>query len=143
MAATGHRAIEVCQHRVTMKLLVFLVESFEYTASERGSPLGEEQPEPSEDCIENAIVSFIQCEPVIGREASKRMLEIDVLLRTIEIRIQIFQGPLINRAEDSGQTNPCSQSEKDDQNRDNQKRLLESKEQLSLIHISEPTRPSP
>jgi hypothetical protein len=46
-----------------MKLLVFLVESFEYCASERGSPLGEEHPEPSEDHIEGAIVAFIQCEP--------------------------------------------------------------------------------
>ncbi len=46
-----------------MKLLVFLVESFEYRASERGSPLGEEHPQPAEDLIEGAIVAFIQCEP--------------------------------------------------------------------------------
>ena len=46
-----------------MKLLVFLVESFEYTASECGSPLGEEHPEPSKDRVESAIVAFVQCEP--------------------------------------------------------------------------------
>ena len=46
-----------------MKLLVFLVESFEYRASERGSPLAEELPQPSEDRIEGAIVAFVQCEP--------------------------------------------------------------------------------
>ena len=46
-----------------MKLLVFLVESFEYRVSEAGSPLAEENPEPSEGCFENAIVAFAQCEP--------------------------------------------------------------------------------
>jgi hypothetical protein len=46
-----------------MKLLVFLAEVFDYRASERGSPLGAEQPQPSEDRVENAIVAFIQCEP--------------------------------------------------------------------------------
>lgn len=46
-----------------MKLLVFLVESFEYQASEAGSPLAEEHPDPSKGRIENAIVAFIQCEP--------------------------------------------------------------------------------
>jgi hypothetical protein len=46
-----------------MKLLVFLAEGFEYRASERGSPLGAEQPRPSEDHVENAIVAFVQCEP--------------------------------------------------------------------------------
>ena len=46
-----------------MKLLVFLTESFEYRASEPGSPLAAEIPEPGEDRVENAIVAFIQCEP--------------------------------------------------------------------------------
>ena len=46
-----------------MKLLVFLAEAFDYRASERGSPLAEEQPEPCEDRVANAIVAFIQCEP--------------------------------------------------------------------------------
>ena len=46
-----------------MKLLVFLVESFEYEVSQAGSPLAEENPEPSEDRVENAIVAFAQCEP--------------------------------------------------------------------------------
>lgn len=46
-----------------MKLLVFLAESFEYRASEAGSPLAPAAPEPAEDKIENAIVAFIQCEP--------------------------------------------------------------------------------
>ena len=46
-----------------MKLLVFLAEVFEYEASERGSPLGAEQPEPQEDRVEGAIVAFVQCEP--------------------------------------------------------------------------------
>lgn len=46
-----------------MKLLVFLVESFEYEASEPGSPLADEQPRPSADRVDNAIVAFVQCEP--------------------------------------------------------------------------------
>jgi len=46
-----------------MKLLVFLAEAFDYQASERGSALGAERPQPSEDRVENAIVAFIQCEP--------------------------------------------------------------------------------
>ena len=46
-----------------MKLLVFLSESFEYRASEAGSPLAADVPEPGEDRVENAIVAFIQCEP--------------------------------------------------------------------------------
>ena len=46
-----------------MKLLVFLAESFDYRASEAGSPLAEDPPEPAADTIENAIVAFIQCEP--------------------------------------------------------------------------------
>ena len=46
-----------------MKLLVFLTESFEYRASEPGSPLAPEIPEPAEDRVENAIVAFVQCEP--------------------------------------------------------------------------------
>ena len=46
-----------------MKLLVFLAESFEYQASERGSPLAEEVANPAAGNIENAIVAFIQCEP--------------------------------------------------------------------------------
>ena len=46
-----------------MKLLVFLAESFKYRASEAGSPLAAEWPEPAEDDVENAIVAFIQCEP--------------------------------------------------------------------------------
>ena len=48
---------------MTMKLLVFLAESFDYRASEAGSALAPETPEPSEDRVENAIVAFIQCEP--------------------------------------------------------------------------------
>jgi len=46
-----------------MKLLVFLTESFEYRASERGSPLATERPEPAADRVEDAIVAFVQCEP--------------------------------------------------------------------------------
>jgi hypothetical protein len=46
-----------------VKLLVFLAEAFEYRASERGSPLATEQPQPAEDRVENAIVAFVQCEP--------------------------------------------------------------------------------
>jgi hypothetical protein len=46
-----------------MKLLVFLAETFEYRASERGSPLGAEQPQPSEDRVADSIVAFAQCEP--------------------------------------------------------------------------------
>jgi len=46
-----------------MKLLVFLTECFEYTASERGSPVASEQPEPASDHVEDAIVAFVQCEP--------------------------------------------------------------------------------
>lgn len=46
-----------------MKLLIFLAESFEYSASEGGSPLAAEQPEPDADRVENAIVAFLQCEP--------------------------------------------------------------------------------
>jgi hypothetical protein len=46
-----------------MKLLVFLAESFEYQASERGSPLAEEVATPAGGAIGNAIVAFIQCEP--------------------------------------------------------------------------------
>ncbi|MEJ2384578.1 MAG: threonyl-tRNA synthetase editing domain-containing protein [Xanthomonadales bacterium] len=46
-----------------MKLLVFLTESFEYRASEPGSPLADDPPDPAADRIENAIVAFIQCEP--------------------------------------------------------------------------------
>ena len=37
-----------------MKLLVFLAESFEYQASERGSPLAEEVANPAEGNIENS-----------------------------------------------------------------------------------------
>jgi hypothetical protein len=47
----------------TMKLLVFLTESFEYRACEAGSPLAPEIPEPGADHVEHAIVAFIQCEP--------------------------------------------------------------------------------
>ena len=46
-----------------MKLLVFLVRSFEYEASEPGSPLAEDPPVPASDRVENAIVAFVQCEP--------------------------------------------------------------------------------
>jgi hypothetical protein len=46
-----------------MKLLVFLAENFEYRASERGSPLGAEEPHPSEDRVEGTVVAFVQCEP--------------------------------------------------------------------------------
>jgi len=46
-----------------MKLLVFLAESFEYQASEPGSPLAEQPPEPASDRVEGAVVAFIQCEP--------------------------------------------------------------------------------
>ena len=46
-----------------MKLLVFLTESFEYQASEAGSPLADDPPNPAADRVENAIVAFIQCEP--------------------------------------------------------------------------------
>ena len=46
-----------------MKLLVFLAESFEYEASEAGSPLAAEKPDPAGDRVENAVVAFIQCEP--------------------------------------------------------------------------------
>jgi hypothetical protein len=46
-----------------VKLLVFLAESFDYRASERGSPLADEKPKPAEDRVEHAIVAFVQCEP--------------------------------------------------------------------------------
>lgn len=46
-----------------MKLLVFLVEAFEYVASEPGSPLAADRPEPPADRVERAIVAFVQCEP--------------------------------------------------------------------------------
>jgi len=46
-----------------MKLLVFLTESFQYVACEAGSPLAPSEPEPHSDCVEHAIVAFIQCEP--------------------------------------------------------------------------------
>jgi len=46
-----------------MKLLVFLAECFEYTASERSSPLAAEQPEPASGRVEDAIIAFVQCEP--------------------------------------------------------------------------------
>jgi len=46
-----------------MKLLVFLTEKFEYRASEPGSPLAAEKPEPEEDRVEGAVVAFTQCEP--------------------------------------------------------------------------------
>lgn len=46
-----------------MKLLVFLARRFEYTASEPGSPLAQDPPQPGQDRVENAIVAFIQCEP--------------------------------------------------------------------------------
>jgi len=46
-----------------MKLLVFLAEAFEYKASERSSPLADEQAKPSCARVEDAIVAFIQCEP--------------------------------------------------------------------------------
>jgi len=46
-----------------MKLLVFLAECFEYTASERSSPLTAEQPEPASGRVEDAIIAFVQCEP--------------------------------------------------------------------------------
>lgn len=46
-----------------MKLLVMLAERFDYTASEPGSPLAAEQPEPAADSVESAIVAFVQCEP--------------------------------------------------------------------------------
>ena len=47
-----------------MKLLLFLAENFEYQASEPGSPLAVERPEPSADRVENAIIAFVQCEPL-------------------------------------------------------------------------------
>ena len=46
-----------------MKLLVFLARRFEYTASEPGSPLADERPEPETDRVDGAIVAFVQCEP--------------------------------------------------------------------------------
>jgi len=46
-----------------MKLLLFLAESFEYEASEPGSPLAAEPPEPASGQVGNAIVAFVQCEP--------------------------------------------------------------------------------
>lgn len=46
-----------------MKLLVFLAQRFEYTASEPGSPLADERPEPQADHVDGAIVAFVQCEP--------------------------------------------------------------------------------
>ena len=46
-----------------MKLLVFLTDSFEYSACEAGSPLAPEVPEPESDRVEGSIVAFIQCEP--------------------------------------------------------------------------------
>lgn len=46
-----------------MKLLVFLTKSFEYEASAAGSPLAEEPADPASDCVERAIVAFVQCEP--------------------------------------------------------------------------------
>ena len=38
-------------------------ESFEFQASERGSPLAGEPPQPAQDAVADAIVAFIQCEP--------------------------------------------------------------------------------
>lgn len=46
-----------------MKLLVFLTESFEYEASEKGSPLALDPPESDAGRTEHSIVAFIQCEP--------------------------------------------------------------------------------
>jgi hypothetical protein len=46
-----------------VKLLVFLTESFEFEASEPGSPLAEQPPAPSEGRFGEAIVAFVQCEP--------------------------------------------------------------------------------
>jgi hypothetical protein len=46
-----------------MKLLVFLTERFEYRASEPGSPLAANPPQPAADRVERAIVAFAQCEP--------------------------------------------------------------------------------
>lgn len=46
-----------------MKILIFLAESFEFQASERGSPLAGEPPQPAQDAVADAIVAFIQCEP--------------------------------------------------------------------------------
>ena len=46
-----------------MKLLLFLAESFEYEASEPGSPLAEEPPEPASGRMADTIVAFVQCEP--------------------------------------------------------------------------------
>jgi len=46
-----------------VKLLVFLAQRFEYTASEPGSPMAAEPPDPASDRVENAIIAFIQCEP--------------------------------------------------------------------------------
>jgi len=46
-----------------VKLLVFLTEAFEYEASEKGSPLAPDSPEPAAERTEHSIVAFIQCEP--------------------------------------------------------------------------------
>jgi len=46
-----------------VKLLVFLTESFEFQASEPGSPLAEEDPIPPDGRFGGAIVAFVQCEP--------------------------------------------------------------------------------
>ena len=46
-----------------MKLLVFLVETFAYEASERSSPLAADRPDPASDQVGNAVVAFVQCEP--------------------------------------------------------------------------------
>lgn len=46
-----------------MKLLVFLTKSFDYEASEAGSPLAAEKPDPSCGQVARSIVAFIQCEP--------------------------------------------------------------------------------
>jgi hypothetical protein len=46
-----------------MKLLIFLAESFEFRASEAGSPLADAAPDPEAGGVENAVVAFLQCEP--------------------------------------------------------------------------------
>jgi hypothetical protein len=46
-----------------MKLLILLAEEFIYQASEQSSPLGEAEPSPSSERLEDAIVAFVQCEP--------------------------------------------------------------------------------
>lgn len=46
-----------------MKLLVFLAEEFSFKAAHKGSPLANDDPQPSNGDHTSTIVAFCQCEP--------------------------------------------------------------------------------